>query len=454
MRAAIPLLLLCTGFATFMGRLDTNIVGIALPAIADHFTVGAGAAAGLMLYYMLAIAMLTIPLGVLGDRIGFRRLLLAGYALFTLSSLLCGLSGSLPLLIGARWLQGAGSAMMLISAYSLIPERLPLDRVGKAMGGLSSAGSVGILIGAPLGGVLIQWLSWRSIFMINLPAGLIAVWLVWRRLPPDDLSGRERAPFDWPGCLLASGCLLLCILGVERLRAAAGTGKAMVLILAGAALLAGFLARQHRAAHPLFDRGFFADPLYRRGLAVQGIMFLAIAGHGFSLPFYLDRVLGLSHQDAGLALTLFPIGVAAGSTYAGRLADRLRPSAVLRFGAAGNAAVTALFALALHLGAARFIYVYLPVMGVFFGAFLAPSAKLLLAGGRRRQGLATSVFHTVNNVALTFGVAVSALALTWGTGRGHAASHAPSAFLPLYAMLSATCLLAAILAFRNDRKSA
>jgi len=453
MRTAIPLLILCTGFATFMGRLDTNIVGIALPAIADHFTVGAGAASGLMLYYMLAIAMLTIPLGVLGDRIGFRRLLLAGYALFTLSSLLCGLSESLPLLICARWLQGAGSAMMLISAYSLIPERLPLDRVGKAMGGLSSAGSVGILIGAPLGGVLIQWLSWRSIFMINLPAGLIAMWLVWRRLPPDERSERERAPFDWPGCLLASGCLLLCILGVERLRSA-GTDEAMGLVLAGAVLLAGFLVRQRRAAHPLFDRGFFADPLYRRGLAVQGIMFLAIAGHGFSLPFYLDRVLGLSHQDSGLALTLFPIGVAAGSTYAGRLADRFRPSAVLRFGAAGNAAVTALFALALHLGAARFIYVYLPVMGVFFGAFLAPSAKLLLAGGRRRQGLSTSVFHTINNVALTFGVAVSALALTWGTGPGHSSSHAPSAFLPLYAMLSGTCLLGAVLAFRNDRKSA
>ena len=451
---AITLLILCTGLATFMGRLDTNIVGITLPAIADYFSTSAGATAGLMLYYLLVIAMLMIPLGGLGDRLGFRRMLMTGYAVFTLASLLCGLAGSLALLMAARGLQGAGSGMMLIAAYSLIPQRLPIDRVGKAMGWLSTAGSVGILIGAPLGGVLIQWLSWRSVFLINLPAGLLAVWLVWRRLPPDDPALRERRPFDWPGCLLASGAVLLCILAVERLRAAAGTKESLLLALAGAAFFAGFLIRQRKAEHPLFDRGFFADGPYRRGLAVQGIMFLAIAGHGFSLPFYLDRVLQLSHMAAGLSLILFPLGVAVGSTWAGRLADRVRPSSVLRFGAAGNAAVTALFALALHLGLALSIYAYLPLMGICFGAFLAPSAKLLLAGGKRRQGLATSVFHTVNNVALTFGVAFSALALTWGTGRGHAASHAPSAFLPLYAMLSALCLAATVLAFRNDRKSA
>ncbi|WP_419787702.1 MFS transporter [Pseudodesulfovibrio sp.] len=449
----IPLIILCTGFATFMGRLDSNIVGIALPAIADHFSTSAGATAGLMLYYMLAMALLMIPLGAMGDRFGFRRILMAGYGIFTLSSLLCGMSTSLTLLIGARWLQGAGSAMMLISAYSLIPQRLPLERVGKAMGALSSAGSVGILIGAPLGGVLIQWLSWRSIFIINLPAGLIALWLVWRRLPPDAPEQEKAPPFDWPGCLLASASLLLFILGVERLRSLAEVKGSLALLLGGGALLLGFLAWQKRSEHPLIDRNFFHDPLYRRGLIVQGIMYLAIAGHGFSLPFYLDRVLGLSHQNAGLTLTLFPIGVALGSTYAGRLADRLRPSAVLQFGAAGNAFITALFALALHMDATRFIYVYLPVMGIFFGNFLAPSAKMLLAGGDRRQGLATSIFHTVNNVALTFGIAVSALALTMGTGRGHATSHAAAAFLPLYAMLSAICLVAALLAFRNNRKS-
>lgn len=446
----LTLVILCTAIATFMGRLDTNIVGIALPAIADFFHVGAGGASNLMLYYLLAISLLLIPLGALGDRIGFGKLLLAGYGVFTLGSLACGMAGSLFLLTASRAVQGGGAAMMLIAAYSLIPRMLPIEKIGKAMGSLSTAGSVGVLIGAPLGGVLTEWLSWRSIFLINLPVGLAAMWLVWRHLLSDEEQKSPQPPLDWVGCLSASATVLCVILGVDLLRSSADYLVPGGLLAAGCVFAILFVIRQRRAAHPLFDPALFASPLYRRALTVQGMMFLAIAAHGFALPFYLDRVMALSHQAAGLTLALFPVGVSVAAPMAGRKADSGNPARVILVGVAGNACVTGLFALALHLGLKWAIYPYLPLMGVCFGTFLAPSAKLLLAGlSKGSQGGATSIFHTVNNVALTLGVALSALLLATSTGGVHTASHAASAYFPLYTVLTICCLVAAWLAAIN-----
>lgn len=433
-----------------MGRLDTNIVGIALPAIADYFHISAGGASNLMLYYLLVISLLLIPLGGLGDRIGFKKLLLAGYGIFTLGSLACGMAESMLLLTASRSAQGCGAAMMLIAAYSLIPRLLPLDRIGKAMGALSTAGSIGILIGAPLGGVLTEWLSWRAIFLINLPVGVAAIWLVSRHLPTDKTDRESLPPFDRLGCLLASGAVLCVIFGFESLRTATGLRLPLILLACATALSVAFAIRQRTASHPLFDPALFTDAVYRRALGVQGLIFLAIAAHGFALPFYLDRVMGLSHQMAGLTLALFPIGVSVAAPYAGRMADTHPPANVVLFGVGGNACITALFALALHLELSWAIYPYLPLMGVCTGTFLAPSAKLLLAGlSRGNQGAATSIFHTVNNVALTFGIALSALILTGTTGHKHALSHAASAFSPLYATLAGFVLVATLLAFRN-----
>lgn len=320
------------------------------------------------------------------------------------------------------------------------------------MGVLSTAGSIGIMIGAPLGGVLTEWLTWRSIFLINLPVGIGAIWLVWRGLPADDKDDRQRSPFDWAGCLLVAISVLLLILAVEQLRGAAHVLIPAALFGAGLAFLLLFLMQQGRSRHPLFDPAMYSNRLYCRALAVQGLMFLVIAGHGFALPFYLDRVMGLSHQMAGLALAFFPVGVSVAAPMAGRLADRIHPTTVLFLGVSGNACATGVFALAIHLGISWAIYPYLPVLGACFGTFLAPSAKLLLAGFKYgNQGIATSVFHTVNNVALTFGVALSALVLTWGVGAGHALSHQAAAYFPLYGLLTGCCLAAMWLAMLNYR---
>lgn len=443
----------CTALATFMCRLDTNIVAIALPTIADHYQVNAADAANLMLYYLLTISMLLLPLGSLGDRIGFRTLLLAGYGVFTLGSLACGLAGSLGMLTASRVLQGAGAAMMVVSAYSIIPRQLPLDRVGRAMGLLGTAGSVGVLLGAPLGGALTGWLTWRSIFLVNIPLGLAALWLVRRSISrdrPGPESAQGRAPFDWTGCLLGAGCVLLVTLGLDMLRNAEHWRLPATLLATGLLLAALLVRHLRRSPSPLFSPSIFAHAPYRRALGAQGFTFMAIAGHGFALPFYLDRVLGLAPQQAGLVMTLFPLGVSVAAPLAGRLSDRFSPRLVLMAGAGGNAAATTLFAAALHSGAHWAIYPYLPVLGLCFGAFLAPSAKLLLAELRQAsQGIATSLFNTVNNVSLTMGVAMSALLFTAARESDAHASLTPQAFFTVYAALACCCLGAAVLTGKN-----
>ncbi|MEA1923660.1 MAG: MFS transporter [Pseudomonadota bacterium] len=133
-------LVLCVVFAAFMARLDTNIISVALPTLGTFFHVQAATTANLMLSFLIVVTALLIPLGHLGDRIGFRTLLIAGYLLFTLGSLLCGVITGFTLLVAARAVQGVGAAMLMISAYSLVPQRLEPESVGKAMGWMAAAG--------------------------------------------------------------------------------------------------------------------------------------------------------------------------------------------------------------------------------------------------------------------------------------------------------------------------
>ena len=236
-------LVLCVVFAAFMARLDTNIISVALPTLSTFFQVQAATTANLMLSFLIVVTALLIPLGYLGDRIGFRTLLIAGYLLFTLGSLLCGVITGFTLLVAARAVQGIGAAMLMISAYSLVPQRLEPESVGKAMGWMAVAGSMGILLGAPLGGILIQWFSWRAIFLINLPIGVIAIFLVWRTMPPDEAkhAGTEPGNFDWLGAVLAIGGLILCCIALGHLRNAFFSLNTLLPLTSGGLMIILFL---------------------------------------------------------------------------------------------------------------------------------------------------------------------------------------------------------------------
>jgi hypothetical protein len=187
-------------FAAFLTRLNGYTVNVSLPTIARSFNVGTAKVSGVTIYYLLTITTALLVIGRLGDRIGLKRIFVSGYAVFVLGSLLCGLSKNLPMLIAFRCVQGGGAAMLLALSFAIVARAVPKERLGWAFGIMSTSAALGVAAGAPLGGLLAGYVSWRWVFLLNVPVALAAMVVSWQALPADD--GRRRAgqhPADGPG---------------------------------------------------------------------------------------------------------------------------------------------------------------------------------------------------------------------------------------------------------------
>ena len=217
-----------------MPSLDTSIANVALPTLAHAFGASFQDVQWIVLAYLLAITTLIVSAGRLGDIIGRRRLLMAGICLFTAASLLCGIAPTLWLLIIARAVQGVGAAVMLALTVALVGETVPKEQTGGAMGLLGSMSAIGTTLGPSLSGVLIAGYGWRSIFLVNVPLGLLNVWLVHRYLPVDRLQPkRDRVGLDHAGTALIALTLAAYALAMTTGHGGFGPRNAALLLAAG-----------------------------------------------------------------------------------------------------------------------------------------------------------------------------------------------------------------------------
>jgi EmrB/QacA subfamily drug resistance transporter len=372
-----------------LSSLGTSIANVALPTLADVFSASFQQVQWVVLAYLLASTVLIASIGRLGDLLGRRRLLLAGLALFSAASALCGLAPSLPLLIAARAAQGLGAAAMMALAMAFVSETVPKERIGSVMGLLGTMSAVGTALGPSLGGLLISSFGWPAIFLVAVPFGLLALVLVQRFLPAD--RGTAAAGrFD----LVGSG-LLAATLSAYALAMTAGQGRpgAMnaALITASAVGAALFVLRQRRAAFPLirpaaFRRQGFPASLAANVLVATVIMVTLVVG-----PFYLSRTLGLGPAEVGFVLAIGPVVSVLTGFLAGRLVDRFGASPMVAAGLATMAT-----------GA-----VAMPVFSALFGLPGYVAAILVLTPGYQ-------LFQAANNAAVMTGIAADERGVTSG----------------------------------------
>jgi MFS family permease len=218
--------------SVLLSSLGTSIANVALPSLAEAFNASFQAVQWIVIAYLLAITTLIVSAGRLGDIIGRRRLLLIGIFLFTLASLLCGMAPTLWLLIAARALQGLGAAIMMALAMAFVGETVAKEKTGSAIGLLGTMSAIGTALGPSLGGVLIAGLGWRAIFFINLPLGVLTLFLAHRYLHVDQRKAKtERASFDTTGTLLLALTLAAYALAMTTGRGSFGQLN-MALLLA------------------------------------------------------------------------------------------------------------------------------------------------------------------------------------------------------------------------------
>ena len=305
-----------------LSSLGTSIANVALPTLAQAFSASFQEVQWIVLAYLLAITTLIVSAGRLGDITGRRRLLLAGIFLFTVASVLCGLAPTLWLLIAARAAQGLGAAIMMALTMAFVGETVSKEKTGSAMGLLGAMSAIGTALGPSLGGILIAGLSWRAIFLVNVPLGILTFLLAYRYLPVDPQGPKtDRPGFDTMGTLLLALTLAAYALAMTIGRGSFGPLN-MALLLAAGFGVGLFVLAETRAASPLIRLAMFGDPVLSASLATSALVSTVLMATLVVGPFYLFGALGLDAALVGLVLSVGPLAVALTGVPAGRIADR------------------------------------------------------------------------------------------------------------------------------------
>ncbi|QKW05710.1 MFS transporter [Streptomyces sp. NA04227] len=320
----LVLVVLCASL--LLVAVDATVLHVAVPAVSEDLRPSSVQLLWIVDSYPLVCASLLILFGTLGDRIGRRRVLLLGYALFGIASALAAFAHTPVVLILARALLGMGGAMIMPATLSILREVFP-DRRERALaiGVWSAVAAVGAAVGPLLGGFLIEHFWWGSVFLINIPLMLVSL-PVGRALLPES-RGEQEGPWDVVGALMAASGLFGVVMGVKR----AGGGEdllspaTLLPTLLGVALLAAFLRRQRRRPHPLIDLAMFARPAFSTSVGCIVLALLALVGLQLIAAQYLQLVLGLSPLETGLRLVPLTFAAMAAGLAGSWLLQRFGP---------------------------------------------------------------------------------------------------------------------------------
>lgn len=430
--------------ADVLDLLDATITNIAAPTITEDLGGGASLVQWLGASYALALGVLLVPGGRLGDRYGRRRMFLFGLTGFVAASLACGLAPTPPALVVARLVQGAFAALVIPQGFGILGATWPRDQIGKAFSlfgpvmGLSAVGGpilAGFLVDADLAG-----LGWRPMFLINLVLGGAALLAAARLLPRD--TGDPSVSVDGPGSALLGGALLGLLGGLIDGSDHGWTPRAFALLLLGLALFAGFCHRQRTAAHPLVQPSLLRNRGFTSGLILGIVAFAATAGLLYVLSLFFQHGLGRSPADTALGLIPLSLGIVIASIACYRLIHSYGRRLVV----AGLLIVLAgcgyLALLVLDSGTAVGSWALVPpvlLIGVGMGTCFGTVYDVTIGDiAPEEAGSASGSLNAVQQVANAIGAATVTTVYFHSTDGGQA--HAMTVSLVVVAAATALCL--------------
>jgi len=400
------LIMATVGTGVFLATVDGSIINVSLPTLVRVLNTEFAVVQWVVLAYLLTITCTMAGIGRLGDMLGKKTIYMIGFIIFTLGSALCGLSPSVHWLIAFRVFQAIGAAMTMALGAAIVTEAFPPEERGRAMGIIGAIVSVGIVMGPVLGGIILGVLSWRWIFYVNLPVGIIGVFMVRRFLPDFKPVGRQQ--FDIPGALTLFFSILLLLLGLT-IGQQQGFFQPMIYILmvGGVISLVIFVFIEHKVVQPMIDPKLFADPLFSVNLNIGFMSFVGLGGTVILLPFYLENILGFSSMKVGLLMGIIPVMLGITSPLSGILSDRIGSRKITMVGLAvmliGFLAASTLNQDTTVLGFAVRIF----SVGAGIGIFLSPNNSAIMGAAPPRQlGIVSGMMAQSRTLGQTVGVAV------------------------------------------------
>ena len=396
-----------TILASSMVFIDGSVVNVALPAIQANLAAPVSQAQWIVNAYVLTLGALILVGGAAGDHIGRRRVCMAGMLLFAAASLGCGLASGSTMLIAARAVQGVGGALLVPSSLAIIGACFPEQERGRAIGTWAGASALTTAVGPVLGGWLVDTLSWRAIFFINVPLAIVALLLAVRWMP--ESRNESATDVDWTGGILAVAWLGLLAYGLTAASAAGWAHGAVIVSLSASVLfLLLLLWWEARAPSPMLPLALFRSPTFSGANAITLLLYFALSGELFFLPFDLINIQGYSATAAGAAFLPFSLIVGGLSRWSGGLNQRYGARPLL---IAGPLVVSAgLVLIALSHGAGSYWRAVFPAMTIWgFGMALsvAPlTTAVMSAAGVQYAGAASGINNAVARIAGMLAVAL------------------------------------------------
>jgi EmrB/QacA subfamily drug resistance transporter len=402
--------------ALFMEQLDATIVNTAVPAMAASLHVAPLSLKAVAASYILSLAVGIPVSGWVADRYGSRRVFALAIAVFTIASICCGLAQSARQMVAARILQGAGAALMTPVGRMTIVRAFEKSELLSAMNFVIIPALIGPLLGPTVGGLIVNFASWRVIFFVNVPVGILAQWLVHRYMP--DYREEARRPFDWTGLLLfGSGTALLSwlleIFGEHQIDAEAGVG----LFIVSLALLSAYVLHARHTPYPLLRLSLFGTRTFRVSLIGGFITRLGVGGLPFLTPLLFQVGLGLPAWQSGLLMMPTAAAAMGMKFFSAPILKRFGYKCVLVANTAMIGATICLYALV----TSESSYAFLTAIGLTLGffnslQFTSVNSMAYADIDPEDSSMAATMASSFQQISMSFGLAVGSLVAAWFLG--------------------------------------
>ena len=404
-RRLILYLIMITSFINpFLGA----AINIALPSISQEFSMGAVGMSWVAMAFLLSSAVFLVPLGKLADIRGRKLVFLTGNILITVTSVFCALSISGGMLIAFRALQGIGSAMVFGTGMAIITSVYPPKQRGKAIGITVTSVYVGLSVAPFLGGILTQYLGWRSIFYATVPFGLLVVWITWRFIK-EEWADAKGEKFDLPGSIIYLVSMSAFMFGFSRLPET----SAIILAAAGLLGLVGFVIMENKVRFPVFNIVLFrSNRLFAFSNLAALINYATTFAITFLLSLYLQYILGLSPQDAGMILITQPVTMAIVASISGRLSDSYDPRILASVGMGIIVGGLVMLTFLSEQSTISYLILILVIVGFGFGMFSSPNTNAIMGSvDKKYLGIASATVGTMRMTGQMMSMGIATLIL-------------------------------------------
>jgi len=433
--------LLVTTVGAFLTPFMGSSIAIALPSIGGELAMDAILLGWVATAYLLAAAMFLVPLGRIADIYGRKRIFTYGMITYTAASLLSAISTSAAMLISFRVLQGIGGAMIFSTGVAILTSVFPPEERGRVLGINVAAVYAGLSLGPFVGGLLTQYLGWRSIFWANVPLGLLIIALIFWKLKGEWAEAKGEK-FDIAGSIIYSLMLIAIMYGFTMLPELPGAG----LILAGGLGIVAFVKWETKVKSPVLDvRLFRNNTVFALSNLAAFINYSATFAVSFLLSLYLQYIKGLTPQIAGLVLVAAPVVQAIFSPFAGRLSDKIEPRIVASLGMGLTVIGLIFFIFLSNTTSLWFIIAGLIILGFGFALFSSPNTNAVMSSVEKRfYGVASATLATMRQIGMMFSMGMVMLIFAIYLGR---VQITPEYYAPFLSSLNTAFIIFTVLCF-------